>query len=439
MDSTLDCDVLVVGGGPAGSSSAIALAAHGWRVLQLEKDRHPRFHIGESLLPCNLPIFEKLGVLEKVRALGVTKHGADFPGEQGNYQTFHFRRALGNSPPHAFQVKREEFDQMLFDHARECGVDAREQVKVEGIEVSGIDAVHATARAADGSPITIRARYLVDASGRDTLLGNKLKIKRKNDKHQSAAIFAHFNGVERRPGEDAGNISIYNFEFGWCWFIPLHDGVMSVGCVCWPEYLKQRKGENEAFLMSTLKRMPDAWRRMQGASMSGSVRVTGNYSYQCSRMTGPGWIMAGDAWAFVDPVFSSGVYLAMHSGLRCADVVDSALREPASEARMQRAFDARIRRGVRAFSWFIYRFNSPVMRGLFAAPRNVLRLEDGVISMLAGDVFDDARVRLRLRMFQVLYAIASVFTLRGWLAELRARRTQAQSRFSGGTTPVDPA
>jgi len=173
--------------------------------------------------------------------------------------------------------------------------------------------------------------------------------------------------------------------------------------------------------------------------MTGPVRVTGNYSYQCSRMTGPGWIMAGDAWAFVDPVFSSGVYLAMHSGLRCADVVDSALREPASEARMQRAFDARIRRGVRAFSWFIYRFNSPVMRGLFAAPRNVLRLEDGVISMLAGDVFDDARVRLRLRMFQVLYAIASVFTLRGWLAELRARRTQAQSRFSGGTTPVDPA
>lgn len=439
MDSTLDCDVLVVGGGPAGSSSAIALAGKGWRVLQLEKDCHPRFHIGESLLPCNLPIFEKLGVMEKVRALGVVKHGADFPGERGAYQTFHFRRALGNSPPHAFQVKREEFDRMLFEHARECGVDAREQVKVEGIEVSGIDSVHATASAADGSQITIRARYLIDASGRDTLLGNKFRIKRKNDKHQSAAIFAHFNDVERRPGEDAGNISIYNFEFGWCWFIPLRDGVMSVGCVCWPEYLKQRKGENDAFLMNTLKRMPDAWRRMQGASMTGPVRVTGNYSYQCSRMSGPGWIMAGDAWAFVDPVFSSGVYLAMHSGLRCAEVVDCALREPASEARMQRAFDTRIRRGVRAFSWFIYRFNSPVMRGLFAAPRNVFRLEDGVISMLAGDVFDNARVRLRLRMFQVLYAIASVFSLRGWLGELRSRREQANSRFSGGNTPVDPA
>lgn len=439
MDSTLECDVLVVGGGPAGSASAIALADMGWKVLQLEKDRHPRFHIGESLLPCNLPIFEQLGVLEKVRALGVLKLGADFPAAEGKYQTFHFRRALGSSPPHAFQVKREEFDQMLFEHSRARGVDAREQVKVEQVEVAALGQVHAMARDADGNTLDIRARYLVDASGRDTLLGNKLKLKRKNEQHQSAAIFAHFTGVERRPGEDAGNISIYNFEHGWCWFIPLRDGIMSVGCVCWPEYLKQRKGENEAFLMRTLERMPDAWQRMRAAKRVGEVRVTGNYSYACSRMTGPGWIMAGDAWAFVDPVFSSGVYLAMHSGVRCAEVVDGALRNPDRQSQLQRAFDQRIRRGVRAFSWFIYRFNSPVMRGLFAAPRNVLRLEDGVISMLAGDVFDNPRVRLRLRMFQVLYAVAGVLSLRGWLGELAARRKQARSQFSGGNTPVDPA
>jgi flavin-dependent dehydrogenase len=436
---SFDCDVLVVGGGPGGSTAAALLQRRGHRVIQLEKDRHPRFHIGESLLPCNLPIMEELGVLEKVRALGVLKLGADFPSGDQGYQTFHFRRALGDSPPHAFQVKREEFDQMLFEHARESGVDAREGVKVERVEVDGVGTVTASTRDAAGNERTLRARYLVDASGRDTLLGNTLKLKRKNDKHQSAAIFAHFRGVECRPGDEAGNISIYRFDHGWCWFIPLRDGVMSVGCVCWPEYLKQRRGRNETFLIDTLKQMPAAWARMTGAEMISDVRVTGNYSYTCSRMAGPGWVMVGDAFAFVDPVFSSGVYLAMHSGKQAAALVDEVLREPVREASLQTAFTRRIRRGVRVFSWFIYRFNSPVMRNLFASPRNVWRVEDGVISMLAGDVFDSAPVMRRLHLFKMIYAIGGAFNLKRFIGDLIARRRQARYTFSGGNTPVDPA
>jgi flavin-dependent dehydrogenase len=428
--------VLVVGGGPAGSTTATFLQRRGHRVIQLEKDRHPRFHIGESLLPCNLPIMEELGVLEKARALGVVKHGADFESGDG-YRTFHFRRALGGSPPHAFQVKREEFDRMLFQHAQENGVDAREGVKVDSVEIGGIGDVVARAHDADGTERTFRARYLVDASGRDTLLGNAMKIKRKNDKHQSAAIFAHFRGVEYRPGEDAGNISIYNFEHGWCWFIPLREGVMSVGCVCFPEYLRTRRGRNEEFLMHTLETMPDAWKRMANAEMISGVRVTGNYSYSCERMAGPGWVMVGDAFAFVDPVFSSGVYLAMHSGRNAAALVDAALKEPAREAALQRAFTGRIRRGVKVFSWFIYRFNSPVMRGLFASPRNVWRVEDGVISMLAGDVFDNPRVMRRLHFFKLIYAVGGLMMLPRFLADLANRRRQARYAFSGGNTPVD--
>ena len=435
---SFDCDVLVVGGGPSGSTTAALLKRRGYRVIQLEKDRHPRFHIGESLLPCNLPIMEELGVLEKVRALGVVKHGADFPSG-GGYQTFHFRRALGGSPPHAFQVKREEFDQMLFDHARESGVDAREGVKVDNVEIGGVGDVVAHAHDAGGAALTLRARYFVDASGRDTLLGNALKLKRKNDKHQSAAIFAHFRGVEFRPGEDAGNISIYNFKYGWCWFIPLREGVMSVGCVCWPEYLKTRRGRNEEFLLQTLQMMPEAWKRMAGAEMISDVRVTGNYSYTCARMAGPGWIMVGDAFAFVDPVFSSGVYLAMHSGKQAAALVDRILQEPTREAALQDAFSRRIRRGIRVFSWFIYRFNSPVMRGLFASPRNVWRVEDGVISMLAGDVFDSAPVMRRLHFFKLIYAIGGLVNLPRFLRDLAERRRQARYAFSGGNTPVDPA
>jgi flavin-dependent dehydrogenase len=439
MPSQVDCDVLVIGGGPGGTSAATLLARKGWRVLLLEKDRHPRFHIGESLLPCNLPILDQLGVLDKVHAFGVIKLGADFPSRDGSYQTFHFRRSLGRSPPHAYQVKREEFDHMLFEHARENGVDAREQVTVEEAEVLGIDLIRATARDADGKAMAISARYLIDASGRDTFLGRRFKLKRKNDKHQSAAIFAHFLDVERRPGDDAGNISIYNFEHGWCWFIPLRDGVMSVGCVCWPEYLKQRKGDNAGFLLDTLKRMPEAWKRMHSARITDEVRVTGNYSYTCSRMAGPGWIMAGDAWAFVDPVFSSGVYLAMHGGTRAAAVVDAALREPSREARLQRQMARRVRRGVRVFSWFIYRFNSPVMRRLFAHPRNHLRVEEGVISMLAGDVFDNRAVMVRMYLFRLIYAATGLLSIRTWLLDRRQRRRQARAEFRGGTTPVDPA
>jgi flavin-dependent dehydrogenase len=438
-DNAIECDVLVVGGGPGGSTAATLLQRQGRRVVQLEKDHHPRFHIGESLLPSNLPIFDALGVMEKVRALGVLKLGADFPSQDGNYQTFHFRRALGNTPPHAFQVKREEFDQMLFEHARENGVDARENVKVERVELGGVGNIVAHAKDANGNALTVRAKYLVDASGRDTLLGGALKLKRKNDAHQSAAIFAHFRGVEARPGDDAGNISIYNFVHGWCWFIPLRDGVMSIGCVCRPEYLKQRRGRNEEFLLATLALMPDAVKRMQHAQMVSEVRVTGNYSYICERMRGPGWVMVGDAWAFVDPVFSSGVYLAMHSGKQAAAMVGAVLDDPAREAALQAAFEKRIRRGVRVFSWFIYRFNSPVMRKLFASPRNTWRVEEGVISMLAGDVFDSAPVMHRLKLFKLIYAAVGLANFRRWTGELAERRRQAKVAFSGGNTPVDPA
>jgi len=149
--------------------------------------------------------------------------------------------------------------------------------------------------------------------------------------------------------------------------------------------------------------------------------------------------MVGDAFAFVDPVFSSGVYLAMHSGKQAAALVDAVLDDPSREAVLQAGFATRIQRGVRVFSWFIYRFNSPVMRGLFAAPRNIWRVEDGVISMLAGDVFDSGPVLRRLVFFKAIYAIGGLIQLPRFLADLRNRRRQARYAFSGGNTPVDPS
>lgn len=435
------CDVAVIGGGPAGSTTATLLTRAGHKVILLEKAHHPRFHIGESLLPMSLPLFERLGVAEKVRALGVYKRGADFEANNARgYNTFGFDRALGRSPPHAYQVWRQDFDQMLFEHARGAGADAREGHEAVRIEQHGGGETCIDVETDEGLRYQIRTRYLVDASGRDAFLAAKKKLRRKNDEHQSAAIFGHFRGAAPRTGKDAGNISMYRFEHGWMWMIPLPDGVMSVGAVCRPDYLKQRKGRTAEFLLETLKRNAAMWRRMEGAELiDNKVRVTGNYSYDSRRMGGSGWILIGDAFAFLDPVFSTGVYLAMSTAEEAARLIDTVLRDPRNEAVLLRRLEKRVRKAMDRFSFFIYRFNNPVMKQMLGNPSNRLRIEQGVISMLAGDVLDTPMVLWRLQLFKLIYGTLGAFNWRRWRAENSYRRAQARSEFTGGDTPLDSA
>jgi flavin-dependent dehydrogenase len=439
--SAEQCDIAIIGGGPAGSTAATLLAKRGYRVIALEKEHHPRFHIGESLLPMNLPVFERMGVLEKVQAIGMFKPGADFEADnERGYNNYAFARAIGKSPPHAYQVYRQEFDQMLYRHARESGADAREGHEVINVDQRGPRDTRLTVRTQGGRDYEIQARYLIDASGRDTFLSGRKRLRRKNMEHQSAAIFGHFLGAELRPGEDAGNISIYRFDSGWMWMIPLRQGVMSVGAVCRPDYLKQRKGRTVEFLLETLKLNPALWQRVEHAELIGNeVRVTGNYSYDSKHMGGIGWVMIGDAFAFLDPVFSSGVYLAMSGAEQAVDVVDQALRDPSREAALLHRLEKRQRAGMQRFSFFIYRFNGPIMTDLFRHPNNIWKLEQAVISMLAGDLFDTPEVLRRLRLFKLVYAFGALKDFRRWLGEHRYRLAQARSLFTGGTTPVDKA
>jgi flavin-dependent dehydrogenase len=419
---TSTCDILVIGGGPGGSTAAILLAEKGYRVVVLEKARHPRFHIGESLLPANLPLLERLGVAQKVRAIGMEKWGAEFISHwDGRCQEFQFARAWDKSMPLSYQVRRSEFDEILVRRAAAQGAEVLEGCRVRDVEFrAGGVRVHAVHD--DGREHTWDAAQLIDASGRDTFLGNHLRTKRRNPKHNSAAMFAHYVGARRECGKREGNITVYWFDHGWFWFIPLADGTTSVGAVVWPQYMKTRSVPVHEFFVATIAQCPPLAERLAQATMTTEVEATGNYSYACERSYGDGFLMIGDAFTFVDPVFSSGVMMAMIGGQAAAETVDVCLKHPARKARALRQFDRLMRHGPKQFSWFIYRVTNPTMRQMFLGPRNVLRVEEALLSLLAGDIYGRTPIWTSLCLFKMMYRLISLANLG---RTLRARRHRA--------------
>jgi flavin-dependent dehydrogenase len=426
MSSGLDFDVITIGGGPAGASIATLLARQGRRVLLLEKDRHPRFHIGESLLPANVKLFDQLGVREQVERIGLPKWGAEFVSpHHGEPSAVRFADAWDKTMPMAWQVRRSALDEILFRQAAASGAEAIEGCRVREVRLddAGVTVEATLEGGADGTPRRWRARYVVDASGRDTLLANQFGLKRKHRRHNSAALFGHFRGAERHGGQREGDISIYWFEQGWMWFIPLADGSTSVGAVCWPQYLKTRDKPLAEFFRDTLAMAPRLARRLQGAELiDDKVWATGNYSYASTRASGPGWLMLGDAYAFVDPVFSSGVYLAMASAFAGAALVAAELDDPAAVPTARRRFEAHMKKGPREFTWFIVRMTNPAIRDLFMHPRNFLRAQEAVLAVLAGDIFGGSPIRASLTVFKAAYYLGSLLAPRRTWRAWRARR-----------------
>jgi flavin-dependent dehydrogenase len=437
--STQECDVVVIGGGPGGSTTATLLAERGHRVVLVEKDSHPRFHIGESLLPANVPLFEKLGVAREMQAIGLEKWGATFVSPWHDKTAgFEFADATDPSMPMSYQVRRSEFDEILFRRAAAAGALTLENCRVRDLELGDRSAPpRVVATDAAGKTREWRPRFVVDASGRDTFIANRLKVKRRNPAHNSSAMYGHFRGARRDCGREEGNIIIFWFDHGWFWFIPLKDGVTSVGAVVWPYYMKARDKPLRDWFLQTIELCKALRERLADAELVAEPEATGNYSYDCSLCQGDNFVMVGDAYTFIDPVFSSGVMLAMNGGFAAAEVIHARLTaDAAAECAARARFEQVMRVGPREFSWFIYRVTNPTLRELFMNPSERLDMKRSLLSVLAGDLFKGTPIRRGLFFFRLSYYAFSIVNLRRTVTAWRRRafniRDESEMRFIRG-------
>ena len=399
-----ECDVLVVGGGPAGSTIATLLAQKGRRVVVLEKERFPRFHIGESLLPLNLPLFDRLGVADEVAAIGVYKPGAEvISDEHAEAATFRFDCNPYVNIDHSYHVKRADFDKLLLDNTRRLGATVLEGVRVTEVEFAADARSRIVAAGPDQTPSIWLTRFLVDASGRDTLLLRRLGLKRVDKRNNTAAVFGHFRNVPRLHGSAEGMITMHLFQHGWSWMIPLPDDVMSVGLVGTGFFFKTRTEDLDGFFARAVATSPRLAERMADAKPIGPLVATGNYSYRSRHYGGDGYILVGDAAAFIDPLFSSGVMMAMSCAALAAEVVHAWLDDRELGRKQMRNYERCVRRGLDSLSWLIYRINTPVLRDILMSSFDLFDTRNGLLAILAGDFYSKARLLSPLRRLQLAY------------------------------------
>jgi len=350
-----EVDVIVIGGGPAGSTAAGFLAQSGCRVLLFEKERFPRYHIGESLLSATLPILDALGVTPAVEQAGfIRKPGGTFVwGSDQEPWSFFFRDDPGGRS-HAFHVVRSEFDHILLRHAATLGVDVREGHCVRDITYDGRTRVAVTDP--DGRRLEASAPYVIDASGQQALLGRRDRLREFNPFFKNLAVFGYFADAEVLGGAVAGNILSAAFSDGWFWFIPLHDGTTSVGAVVDAQRFAGRAaGAAQDLYRRLIAACAPVAGRVRDAQLVSPVRVIRDYSYCSQRFYGAGYLLAGDAACFIDPVFSTGVHLACLSGYLAAHAVGAIVRGAPERPQLEE-YDARYRAAFQRYLNFLYFF-----------------------------------------------------------------------------------
>ncbi len=385
-------DVVIAGGGPSGSTAATLLAKAGLRVIVLESETFPRFHIGESLLPQSYRIWERLGIVDQLEARYIRKYGARFVDcRTERSETYAFEDAFHPTSHYAFQVPRADFDDLLLRHAATCGAVVRHGWTVREVMFDRDVAVGVRASDADGTVHEIFARVVLDATGRDTLLASRVRTKWRIPGLDKTAVFGHFVGVERQTGRAEGTIDIVVFPHGWFWNIPFRGEVNSVGVVCSSTWMRARRsGETlDAFFTRTLDDAGWMKRTMAGAQRINPARALADFSYRVDRLAGDGWAMIGDAAGFLDPLFSTGAHLAFRGAEMAADhiVAELGAGRPLVAASWS-AYETELRSGADLFLGAVQAFYDGTLSELvFQQPqRRVLR--QTITSMLAGDVFD---------------------------------------------------
>jgi len=393
-------DAIVIGGGPAGSTTAARLAQLGRKALLLEKERFPRFHIGESLLPASVPVFELLGLKAEMDRRYLRKNAAEFVTGAGTcHQRYPFAEALAARVGHAYEVDRATFDELLLDCAAGHGAEVRQEVEVTDFEV-GADSVSVGLRGASG-PERLEARVLIDASGQRSLVAGRLGMRNMLPELKNVAVFGHYEGAERHSGEREGDITIVLDSNAWWWLIPLATGLTSVGWVSASRTLGGRKPD-AAFFDEVVASTPYVAKRLAPARRVLPVRAVSDYSYTSRRFTGDRWLLVGDAAAFIDPVFSTGVCLGMLSGVRAAESVDAALARGDTRRAAFRDYDRYLRQAVDTYKTFVRAFYRPGFSDILLHPNDSLSLRPAVTALLSGDGVGRRDVAWRVGLIRAL-------------------------------------
>jgi flavin-dependent dehydrogenase len=423
-----DYDVAVVGGGPGGSTVATALVRRGRRVVVLEREVFPRFHIGESQLPWSNEIFRALGVYETILQAGfVEKWGASFAATDGAAEQYaDFTEAVETPTPQSFQVSRAHFDDLLLAHSRRSGAEI----------LQGHRALHAVFETdgallqfadSKGNERGLRVGIVVDASGRAGFLARTLGRHEMDPLLRNIAVHAQYEGIPRRQGRRSGDIRMLTrADTGWVWLIPISPGVTSVGAVI-PQtvYNRESKTSAEESLEHFIATTPGAAPLFHAAHRVSPARFDADYSYLGTRLAGDRWLAVGDAAGFLDPIFSTGVLLAMQAGLDAAETISGALSDGDCSARRFGSYERRVRQRYHHFRRFAVGFYDPAFRELWFTRSNRFGLYQAILSVLAGNWRPSLATRARIELFFMLVALQRAIPLAP-----RSARTKVLSETS---------
>jgi flavin-dependent dehydrogenase len=386
-----DCDVIVVGGGPAGSTTSTLIADAGLRVGLFERERFPRFHIGESLIPETYWVLKRLGMLPKMQhSRFVKKHSVQFVNASGKLSApFYFWDNKPHECSQTWQVVRSEFDQMMLENAREHGVDAHEGIHVLEVTFEGDRTTGVMIRDTDGTRRQIRAKVVVDASGQAALLQNRMKLRVWDPILNKGAIWTYWKGAYRDTGRDEGATMVLQTSdrTGWFWYIPLHDDIVSVGIVAPFDHLFKGRGSHERTYHEEVEKSPAVSSRISAAERVTGYFATRDYSYRSTQVAGDGWVLVGDAFGFLDPLYSSGVLLALKSGALAADAIVEGLAKGDTSAAQLGQWGEAFNQGVDRMRRLVCEFYNGFSFGQFV--RKYPELRGTITDLLIGDLFTD--------------------------------------------------